>query len=209
MSIFDEAQPFEKMRNYFVIVCVLFFSASVFAQSDSTNTEPKPKPESKSHSNLTVGFEIDALPYITGGYYFSAWIGIKNIQQRIRPVYSKVNMPDFMYDTDAFDRNTIVSYAIFTDYFFKPDFKSFLISTGIEYWDGEIEGKFSETAKYNNWIFTLGVGYTWKFYNNFYLNPWIAGRVRIAGDEEVNVGNYIYETPFIAPGVSLNIGWHF
>lgn len=199
------------MRESFFIVCLLIISGSVFAQSDSINleTKPEPIPESGSYSNLTVGFELDVLPYISGGYYFSAWLGIKNIRQRIRPVYAKVNMPDFTFDKEAFDRNTIVSYAIFTDYFFKPDFKSIWISTGIEYWDGEIEDKFSETSKYYIWIFTLGVGYTWNFYDNFYLNPWIAGRIRIAGNEEVNVGGYIYETPFISPGVSLTIGWNF
>ena len=114
-----------------------------------------------------------------------------------------------MYDTEAFDRNTIWVYAIVVDYFFKPDFKGFWIGTGIEYWDGEIEDKFSETAKYNNWIFTLGTGYVWKFWDNLYINPWVAAHVRIAGDEEVPVGSYTFLTPFITPEISLKLGWNF
>ena len=191
----------EKIKYSLIILLLMIFSINIYSQKDSTI--------SKKNSNLTVGFEIDALPYITGGYYFSAWLGIKNIQQRIRPVYAKANIPDFMYDSDAFDRNTIVVYAIVVDYFFKPNFEKFWIGTGIEYWDGEIEDKFSETAKYSNWIFTLGGGYVWKFWNNLYINPWIAGHLRIAGDEEVPVGSYIYLTPIFTPEVSIKLGWNF
>ena len=192
----------EKIK-YFPIILLIIFSFNCFGQSDSTATV------SKKYKRLTVGFEIDALPYITGGYYFSAWLGFKKQQQRLRPVYAKVNVPEFMYDTEAFDRNTIWVYAIVVDYFFKPDFKGFWIGTGIEYWDGEIEDKFSETAKYNNWIFTLGTGYVWKFWDNLYINPWVAAHVRIAGDEEVPVGSYTFLTPFITPEISLKLGWNF
>ncbi len=189
------------MRYFLITFLILTFSIKGFGQPDST--------VSKKQSNLTVGFEIDALPYITGGYYFSSWVGINKHKQRIRPVIAKVNIPDFMFDTDAFNRNTIQVYAIVVDYFFKPDFKGFLIGTGIEYWDGEIEDNFSETAKYSNWIFTLGVGYVWKFWDNLYINPWLAAHVRIAGDEEVQVGFFTFLTPFITPQISVKIGWHF
>ncbi|RLD24811.1 MAG: hypothetical protein DRI54_05730 [Bacteroidetes bacterium] len=192
----------EKIKCFPIILFLIIFSINCFSQSDSTVTVPK------KYKRLTVGFEIDALPYITGGYYASVWLGFKKQKQRLRPVYAKVNVPEFLLD-EYFNRNTLIVYAIVVDYFFKPNFEKFWIGTGIEYWDGEIENMFSETAKYNNWIFTLGGGYVWKFWDNLYINPWVAGHLRIAGDEEVQVGLITFYTPFITPEISLKLGWNF
>lgn len=32
--------------------------------------------------NSTVGFEVDAFPYITGGYYGSVWLGVDHVRFR-------------------------------------------------------------------------------------------------------------------------------
>jgi hypothetical protein len=63
-----------------------------------------------------VGFELDALPYITGGYYGSVWSG-RN-QFRLRGVISEVNVPSFATE-DNFKENKIKAYALIIDFFFK------------------------------------------------------------------------------------------
>ena len=157
--------------------------------------------------STTIGVELDALPYITGGYYGSVWVGHK--QFRYRAVVAKTEVPEF-YVEDGFTNNEVQAYAAIVDYFFKPDFKGWWIGTGLEYWDSTIQTDAKlETAEYNNTVFTLGGGYVWKFHKNFYLNPWVAGHLRIAGDKDVSVDNSIFETPVFTPEISLKLGWHF
>jgi len=188
------------MKYPFTIFFILTFALTVFGQ-----TEEKPQIE---QSNVTVGFEIDVVPYITGGYYASAWLGFRKSRQRIRPVFALVNVPDFL-TADGINKKTIQVYGIMTDYFFKSGFEKFWISTGIEYWDGEMENELTQKAPFNKWIFTFGAGYVWKFYKNFYLTPWIAGNFRIAGDETVQIGDTTIKLAIVAPEVSLKLGWHF
>jgi len=158
-------------------------------------------------SNTTIGFEIDALPYATGGYYGSVWVGHNHF--RYRGVVAKVETPGF-FVKDGFTNNEIQAYAVVVDYFFKSDFKGWWTGGGLEYWDSKIQTDAKlETAKYNNTIFTVGGGYVWKFYKNLYLNPWVAGHLRIAGDKEVLVDNSTFETTLFTPEFSFKLGWHF
>lgn len=155
----------------------------------------------------TVGFELDAAPYIFQGYYGSVWVGHDHF--RYRAVITKIETPDFILE-DGFTNNEMKVYAAIVDYFFKPDFKGWWIGPGLEYWDASIQTDAKlEIAEYNNTIFTLGGGYLWKFHKNFYLNPWAAVHLRIAGDKEVRVDQSIYETPLVIPEVSVKLGWHF
>jgi len=117
-------------------------------------------------------------------------------------------LPDFLLEED-FNRNTLNVYAIVLDYFFKPAYKGFWIASGFEFWDGEIENKQSEVAAYDEWIYTVGGGYVWKFWDNLYLNPWIAGHLRVGGNQEVQVGNDTFKTAVFTPEISVKIGWHF
>jgi len=189
------------MKYFLITLFILTGSTAGFGQADITVADEQ--------SKLTMGLEIDVYPYISGGYYASIWLGFKEQKQRIRPVISKFDTPEFM-NADGITLNTINSYAVFTDYFFKPGFEKFWIATGIEYWDGIAQkNKSTNPAKYAQWIFTLGVGYVWKYYNNFYLSPWLAGSIRIAGDEEVQFGEDVSKLPLITPFFSLKLGWHF
>ena len=120
--------------------------------------------------DLTIGFEADALPYITGGYYGSVWAGHNHV--RYRAIISRINIPGFIIKS-GFENNRIDAYAALADYFFKPALKGWWIGGGVEYWKGEIQTNAKiQTARYDNGIFTLGTGYIWRFYKNFYLNPW-------------------------------------
>lgn len=163
--------------------------------------------QTQENTNSTVGFELDALPYITGGYYGSVWYG-KN-QMRYRAIITQVTTPEFVLE-EGFTNNDIQSYTFITDYFFKPGFEAWWIGAGLEYWDAEIQTDAAlETAKYENYVFTVGGGYVWKFHRNFYLNPWVAGHIRIAGDSEVMVDGVEFEPAAFTPELSLKIGWHF
>ncbi|MEO9852335.1 MAG: hypothetical protein ABJE80_13110 [Reichenbachiella sp.] len=163
--------------------------------------------DNQSTKNTSLGFELDALPYITGGYYGSAWVGHNHF--RYRAVIANVEVPDFFVE-DGFTNNEVQAYAAIIDYFFKPGFEGWWIGTGLEYWDSKIQTDAKlETAEFNNTIFTLGGGYVWKFYKNFYLNPWAAGHLRIAGDKDVIVDDSTFETSAFTPEFSLKLGWHF
>ncbi|WP_298893450.1 hypothetical protein [uncultured Psychroserpens sp.] len=184
------------MRAIILSVCFALLFNYSFGQADNQSTK-----------NISIGFELDAVPYIFQGYYASVWVGHNHF--RYRAVITKIDTPDFILD-DGFTNNEIRVYATIVDYFFKPDFKGWWIGPGLEYWDAKIQTDAKlNTSKYNNVIFTLGGGYVWKFYKNFYLNPWVAGHLRIAGDKDVIVDGSTFETPVIIPEISVKLGWHF
>ncbi|MEX0288634.1 MAG: hypothetical protein AB3N14_05950 [Flavobacteriaceae bacterium] len=183
------------MRPLTFLFTFLFFIVT-YSQDDEKQTR-----------STTVGFELDAVPYIFDGYYASVWVGHNHL--RYRAVITNIDTPDFILE-DGFTNNEIKVYAAIVDYFFKPDFKGWWIGPGLEYWDASIQTDAKlETAEYSNTIFTLGGGYVWKFHKNFYLNPWVAGHLRIAGDKEVRVDQSTFETPVLIPEISVKLGWHF
>lgn len=184
------------MRAIFLSIGFTLLFGFSYGQADDQSTK-----------NLTVGFEIDALPYITGGYYGSVWVGHNHL--RYRAVITKAEIPDFILE-DGFTNNEVRVYAAIVDYFFKPEFKGWWIGTGLEYWDAKIQTDAKlNTAEYNNTIFTIGGGYVWKFHKNFYLNPWAAGHLRVAGDKEVVIDESTFEPKLLIPEISFKLGWHF
>ncbi|MBA4056575.1 MAG: hypothetical protein C0490_17805, partial [Marivirga sp.] len=111
---------------------------------------------------------------------------------------------------DGFTNNKIQAYTGIVDYFFKPKFERWWVGGGLEYWKGSIQtGAKLSSAKYSNTIITVGTGYVWKFYKNFYLNPWAAIHVRVAGDDSIMVDGEEFKPSALTPEVSLKIGWHF
>ncbi|NMH88701.1 hypothetical protein [Flavivirga algicola] len=184
------------MKAIFLFICFILFFSFSYGQADNQSVK-----------DISVGFELDALPYITGGYYGSVWVGHNHF--RYRAVIAKVETPDFIIK-DGFTNNEIKAYAAIVDYFFKSDLEGWWIGTGLEYWDSKIQTDAKlNTSEYNNTVFTIGGGYVWKFYKNFYLNPWLAGHLRIAGDKDVIVDGSTFETQLFTPEISLKIGWHF
>jgi hypothetical protein len=155
----------------------------------------------------TVGVEIDALPYILSGYYGSVWVG--RDQWRARAVVSRSTLPSFVVQ-DGFEDHRIDVVAALVDHFFKPDFRGFWVGGGAEYWQNDVRSKTSgQSASWDNVAATLGGGYVWKFYGNFYLNPWGAGHLIVGGDTKVPVGAETFEPSRFTGEVSLKVGWHF
>lgn len=133
------------MKKYAIILFVLL-TGLAFSQSNE-----------QSIHKTTIGFEVDELPYLTGGYYGSVWVGHHHF--RYRAIVTKLIKPEFILK-DGFANNDIQAYTIIADYFFKPGFKGWWVGAGLEYWDGNIQTDAElETSKYNNTIFTLGGGY--------------------------------------------------
>jgi len=155
----------------------------------------------------TVGVEIDALPYILSGYYGSVWVG--RDQWRARAVVSRSTLPSFVVQ-DGFEDHRIDVVAALVDHFFKPDFRGFWVGGGAEYWQNDVRSKTSgQSASWDNVAATLGGGYVWKFYQNFYLNPWGAGHLIVGGDTKVPVGGETFEPSRLTGEVSIKVGWHF
>ena len=127
----------------------------------------------------TAGFELDVLPYVSGGYYVSGWIGHDRI--RVRPVVTKTTLPSFVVQ-DGFKNADLDVYAVIVDYFPRGGFRGFWVGAGVEYWKNSIENESNGgTAKWNNTVATIGAGYVWKVAGNFYLNPWAAGHLVVGG----------------------------
>lgn len=182
--------------KFYSLVLITIWTSVVFGQKTDEMT-----------TTQTIGFELDMLPFISGGYYGSVWYGFDNF--RLREVIAKTTVPEFMLDK-GFKDNELMVYAVIADYFFEKNFKGFWIAAGMEYWDSEIAHETeTQITIYSNTVFTAGGGYVWKFYENFYLNPWAAFHVIVAGDKDIKVGNHIFNPAVFTPEISLKIGWHF
>lgn len=182
------------MRYIFIGLIVLTFS---FSQTPVINPE--------NNTGIKFGAELDALPYITGGYYGSVWLGLEKQSLRIRPIVAKVNIPSFFLD-DKYEKNTLKVYALVLDYFIEDNFEGIWLASGFEYWDATIKNKAGISADYNEYIFTVGGGYVWKFWGNLYINPWVAGHFHLAGDKEVQTGADVFKPAFFTPEFSLKVG---
>ncbi len=153
------------------------------------------------------GAELDALPYLTGGYYGSLWYGREHVRARV--VVAQVNVPSFMLSGGYRDKRLDV-YALVVDWFAEAGFQGWWFGAGMEYWKGSIgHGQESVKGNYHNTVATAGVGYVWKFHPHFYLNPWVAGHLMAGGDTDAVVGSRNYRIPPVVAEASLKIGWEF
>jgi hypothetical protein len=73
-----------------------------------------PNANAQQCDSIKYGVELDALPYLTGGYYGSAWVGYKNL--RFRLVAAKAETPSFVV-ADGFENLDTKAYAFIVDYF--------------------------------------------------------------------------------------------
>ena len=164
----------------------------------------------ESKSLIRTGFEIDALPYITGGYYFSAWGGYEKF--RLRGVITNINSPDFIIPDGFEDLETDV-VTVIVDYFplaQKNEYEKWWVGVGLEYWKNSVVNSLDKSsAKYDNMIATLGGGYVWKIWGNLYLNPWAAVHLPITGTSSIKIGNSDYKLEKFLYEASLKLGWYF
>lgn len=183
----------------FCILLAAFAAASPAAAQEVNATTAAPR--------TTGGFELDVLPYVSGGYYVSGWVGHDRV--RVRPVITRTTLPDFAVQ-DGFENADLDVYAVIVDYFPRAGFRGFWVGAGVEFWKNAIENAGNGgTAEWDNTVATIGAGYVWTFAGNLYLNPWAAGHVVVAGPTSVNAGGAPYSPKRFTPEVSVKLGWHF
>ena len=191
---------FTKKRDLVKFQAIACFLLYCFTTSSALAEENK-------HAFNTWGIELDALPYITGGYYISGWAAFSNF--RYRAVAANTNVPDFAIK-DGFDDLEINAYALIVDYFQDQSLKGLWFGGGLEYWDSRITEEVSaDSAQFNNTVATVGGGYVWYFAEQWYLNPWGALHIIIGGDKDVTVGNKTYQPPVVSGEISIKLGWKF
>ncbi len=153
-----------------------------------------------------IGTEMDLVPYIFDGYYISAVAGYG--KWRARFVRTNITTPGFITQSD-FEDNELNVHAYIIDYYFKKGFRGWWIGPGYETWDGEVKEKNSgEKKSYRTGILTLGGGYTLRFNDHFYINPWAAVHIPVNGDKDIEFTNETFKIR-ATPEVSIKIGMHF
>jgi hypothetical protein len=194
-----------KVRTYLfaAIVAVAMFSTPLLSAQTaaSSRAEPAISPSWK------FGTEIDVLPYVMNGYYGSAFVA--RGAWRFRGVAARSDAPSFLV-TDGFGKKRTDAYALLVDRFLghhRSDLKAFWLGGGTELWRSRIrQDGISDFTCYNNTVVTAGSGYVWKLSNHFYVNPWSAIHVVVAGDRKINVSGKTYEQPRLTPEASVKLG---
>lgn len=164
-------------------------------------------PAQTAEKKLQAGVELDALPYVTGGYFGAAWIGKKHL--RIRVLTAGVNMPGFI-TKESFSNHRITSYAVVADYFLKENWKGWWAGAGLVYWKSSIQTDARlQTAHFKNYLLNGSIGYNITLYKNLYLSPWAGLSIRTAGDKNVNVDARYYTLALLNPEASVKLGISF
>jgi hypothetical protein len=192
--------------------------ATVTSAQSNGNESSTSNPTVKSKTDTlrikqTVGFAIDLLPPImsatTGnfGYSGQVWYGYKKF--RIRGAIADFYMPDKLMGNEDFrDLHTTATALIF-DYLKNYNFKGWWVGAGVEMWNNKIASKSdNNNYTYKDYVATEGLGYIFKVYKNFYVEPWGAVHY-VLSNESVSVSTTEYKTKKFQGEVSLKIGWHF
>jgi hypothetical protein len=156
---------------------------------------------------LDLGFEQDALPYVLNGYFANVWVGKGHVRSRV--LFANVRKPDFLLP-DGFTNNRVHAYAITIDYFRQENWKGWWISGGGVLWKNSLQTDLKQqTTRFNTVLVNGSLGYSWKFYKNFYVSPWAGLHLRVGGQKTIPVDNKTYNPPFLNPEASIKVGWHF
>ncbi|ANM31731.1 hypothetical protein ABI59_22495 [Acidobacteria bacterium Mor1] len=153
-----------------------------------------------------VGTEVDLVPFLYDGYYVSLIGGAGKLRGRV--VRTELTLPSFVTD-DAFRDDDRKVDALILDVYFRPDFEGWWVGPGLERWTGDVTEVSSGLRRgYRTDVLTLGGGYTWRFSEHFYLNPWAAVHVPIGGDRDVQFADNTFEID-PTPEISVKLGIRF
>lgn len=181
-------------------------------------------------ANYAVGFNVDLLPTVLSasekefGYSVQGWLGRNHL--RLRFVAAHLYIPDKLDGSDRFShlRNNVG--AVICDYTTGDNFDEWWIGSGLELWQQRIEHKYMPVtagrtpasvddlpesdgwAEWSNVVMTLGGGYIWKVYRNFYVDPWVAGHY-ILDPKRISLNGSHYKPKRFQAEASLKLGWYF
>jgi len=170
--------------------------------------------EGSSSSRHALGFQLDLFPTVVSavngklGYAPQVWLGVESV--RLRLVTAHLEPPDAVaFADEGFKNPSTTVVATMVDYTFGKHFDGFWVCAGIEQWWRTIEHQdVTAPARWSSTIATSGVGYTWRFTEFFYVDPW-AGVHWTMSPETVRVGPYEYEPPRLVGNGSVKIGAMF
>jgi hypothetical protein len=159
-----------------------------------------------------MGVQTDLFPLVVSaangklGGAIQGWYGIRPLRMRL--ILAHLEPPDsvvFLEDGFRDWKNTVVAGVV--DYTFGDHFDHFWISTGFEWWHQSVG--IDNSASRGSWesaIYTLGCGYTWRFYKNFYLDPWVGMHV-VLNPQTVAVESLQYDPFPVIANASVKLGW--
>jgi hypothetical protein len=99
---------------------------------------------------------------------------------------------------------------LLADYVLKENWKGWWAGTGLVYWQSSIQTDKKESASnYKTWLLNGSLGYNFKLCKNFYISPWCAMHIRIAGDKSVSVDDKTFTPPLLNPEASIKLGAYF
>jgi hypothetical protein len=166
--------------------------------------------ENTGSGGVKLGSELDILPYATGGYYGSGFLGRDG--WKFRYVVARTDIPSFLV-TDGFEAKRTDAYALLADRFFgakRGKLEGFWIGGGGEYWRSRIRTDASPAyTSYQNYLLTLGGGYVWRLSKHFYLNPWAGGHFVVAHARAIAVSAEMYTQPVFTAEASAKLGITF
>ena len=187
------------MRFLTHVITLLLLAASAQAQTLSQATL-----EVDSTTSWTVGAELDAFPFATGGWYGSVFVGLGTV--RIRGVAAESFLPSFVR-AEGITEERVRTYAGILDFTFGPNFDQWWLGFGYEHWTTNYTSA-DGTAETSTNVLTVGGGYIWKFWKGFYLNPWVAAHVLVDRPFSVAVGSTTVNPPNVLPSISIKLGWN-
>lgn len=190
---------------------VRVLAASMFlVSSGSTQTASASAQEKAPAPRWQLGGELDAMPYIMGGYYGSGFMARDG--WKLRYVVARSNTPSFLV-TEGFKDKRTDAYALLADRFIGPQrhqLAGLWVGGGAEYWRNRIRADDSPLyASYQNYMLTAGGGYVWKLSRHVYLNPWAAGHVVAANRRVIPISGKTYTQPVFTPEGSVKLGFTF
>lgn len=163
--------------------------------------------QEKETPTIQLGLEIDALPYLTGGYFAAAWVGQGHWRARV--LHASVHKPDWT-TTKGFTQHHINAYAALIDFFPKEGWRSWWIGAGPVYWRSNIQSDARiQKIYFENVLLNGSIGYNFKLGKKVYLSPWAGMSLRVAGDKEVPVDHLFYTLPLFNPEASIKLGLSF
>ena len=167
---------------------------------------PKHLNAQSENKRFHLGIELDALPFVTGGYFGAMTIGTQKLRGRL--LYTKVNMPSFITPSQ-FNYHRVHSTAVLVDYFFKDMSQNgFWLGLGIVRWNSSIREKSSDiTKEFDTYLINGSLGYLYPIWKRFYISPWAGMSIPLNASAPVKIGNSIYQRPFFNPEASIKIGF--
>lgn len=182
------------------LFCLFLLSGSIFCLAQEEETL------ATAYHPLDFGLEQDPTPYLTGGYIFTAWMGMQYTRAKFS--YAKVNQPEFMLKKDILSEE-IKATQLSIEFFFKEDFKGLWLGPGVGFWWNRVQTSAGLLHDYPSVLFSVVGGYQIYLFKGFYISPYFAGHLRLTGVRDVEVGSLEYRPHLLLPELSLKVGYKF